>query len=196
MLAPLRTSPGSHRPTVSLSDSTCWATSCSTTVATKVLVRLPTRTRSPGAMGVCVATLARPLVVTVIWLPCRANPITPGTPSLTICWIAAWNDDWAGVPGRTPALAGITPVTRTESMATTAAATAIMRARAVSRTGRPENPPAGDAGGCGDHRRAHRIVNHKKLGICCLLSPCAMRRGAGHGAVAVDPPDGSGTGRR
>src|SRR5215471_16649948 len=173
MLPPLGTSPGSHRPTVSLSASRCSATSCSTTVATKVFVTLPTRTRSPAAMGVCVAMSARPLVATVTWLPWRASPIAPGTPSLTICWMAAWNADGAGGPARTLALAGAAPVARTHNKTTKVPVdAATMRLRALSPIGRPEDPSERDAGGCGEHRRACRIPIHE-LAIVCLL---ALRR--------------------
>src|SRR5215471_2699148 len=182
MLPPLGTSPGSHRPTVSLSASRCSATSCSTTVATKVFVTLPTRTRSPAAIGVPVATSARPLVATVTWLPCRSYPIAPGTPSVTICWMAAWNADGAGALPRTPAPAGTAPAARTESKTTRVAVdAATMCARAVRRTGRPENPPEGDAAGPDGHCRAPRIVNHKQLAMFCLLPCCAMRRDADYG---------------
>src|SRR6516165_5525742 len=181
MLPPLGTSPGSQWPTVSPSDSRCSATSCSTTVATKVLVTLPTRTRSPGAMGVCVATSARPLVATVTRPPWRTSPIAPGTPSLTICWMAAWNGDGAGAPARTPAPAGAAAATRTDTTATMAAATAAARARAARPIGRPENHPERDAGGRSDHRRPRRIVNHLKLVMFCLLPCCAMRGDAGYG---------------
>ena len=80
--------PGSHFCTLSFSDSRRSAASCSTTVATKVLVMLPMRTLSCGCMGWPVALSARPAATCETYGPRRVMMITPGTPSAT-SWSAA-----------------------------------------------------------------------------------------------------------
>src|SRR5262249_12710102 len=104
--------------------------------------------------------------------PLRANPTAPGTPSLTICWMAAWNADGAGAPARTPAPAGAAAVISTDSTVTMAADPATTRARPPSLTGRPADRLDWAGGDCGEHRSASRIMSH----LFCL--PSLLRHGA------------------
>jgi len=90
--------PGSSFCTLSSSDSRPSATSCSTTVAVKVLVILAMRTLSCGCMGWPVALSATPATTLETCRPCRDVMITPGTPSATILSAACCNPA-GGLPG-------------------------------------------------------------------------------------------------
>src|SRR3954471_18197944 len=122
MPAPPGTSPGSQRSTRSSSVSRPSPASCSTTVATKVFVTLPTRKRSRGRIGRRVARFSYPLTSRMECRPSRTSAIAPGAPlpatASSACCSSARSRRWV------PALAVVAVV----AAASVASASAPMRA--------------------------------------------------------------------
>jgi hypothetical protein len=80
---PLGSSPGSHLSTGSDSRSRPSATSCSATVAMKVLVRLPARNRAAVVSPSGELRRARPLAWCQVWLPLETTASAPVPPRAT-----------------------------------------------------------------------------------------------------------------
>src|SRR3954471_8113744 len=112
MFAAPGTSPGSQRATVSSSASVPSPASCSTTVATKVLVTLPTRKRSRGRIGRRVARFLYPLTSRSERRPSRTSAIAPGAPLLTTASSACWSLARSGRWGAALAVAAGVAATR------------------------------------------------------------------------------------
>ena len=88
------TTPGSQRPTLSLSDSRCSAASCSTTTEMNVLVLLPIRKNPLGLTGLPLSRLATPLVPRSCRPPVRTSASTPGTPVAVIALRSRCRSCW------------------------------------------------------------------------------------------------------